>query len=363
MDNQFMKRALELAENGVGKTSPNPLVGAVIVKNGKIIGEGWHERFGQAHAEVNAVNNASESMEAATVYVTLEPCCHYGKTPPCTELLIEKKVGRIVIGTLDPNPLVAGKGAERLREAGVEVDIGALEQECQKQNEVFFHFMKTHRPFVVMKAAMSLDGKIAAPSGESKWITEEEARKDVQKLRNRYPAIMVGVGTVITDDPELTCRIEKGRNPVRIILDSGLRTPLSSKVLMDQKENTTWIVCTERASAERVKQVEALGVEVIRCRSRNNQIDLAELMEKLGQRSIDSILLEGGGTVNDSALKQGIVNKIILYVAPKIIGGETSRTFVGGQGITKLNQAYPLQIESMERIGEDLKIVAYRKEG
>ena len=363
MDNQFMKRALELAENGVGKTSPNPLVGTVIVKNGKIIGEGWHERFGQAHAEVNAVNNASESIESATVYVTLEPCCHYGKTPPCTELLIEKKVGRVVIGTLDPNPQVAGKGAARLREAGIQVSIGILEQECQKQNEVFFHFMKTHRPFVVMKSAMSLDGKIAAPSGESKWITEEEARQDVQLLRNRYSAIMVGVGTVITDDPELTCRMEGGRNPVRIILDSGLRTPLSSKVLTDQKENPTWIVCTERASEERAKQVKALGAEVIRCRSRNNQIDLADLMEKLGQRSIDSILLEGGGTVNDSALKQGIVNKIILYVAPKIIGGETSRTFVGGQGITRLSQAYPLQIESMERIGEDLKIVAYRKEG
>ena len=362
MDKEFMKRALDLAVNGIGKTNPNPLVGAVIVKDDRIIGQGWHERYGEAHAEVNAVKNALESIESSTVYVNLEPCCHFGKTPPCTELLIEKKVKRVVVGTMDPNLLVAGKGVERLREAGIQVTTGVLEQDCKELNEVFFHYIQKQRPFVVLKAAMSLDGKIAAPSGESKWITEEEARKDVQLLRNRYSAIMVGVETVIKDDPELTCRFEGGRNPVRIILDSSLRIPIDSRVLTDQGRNTTLLACTERASPENVKQREALGAKVIHCRSRNGRIDLVDLMDKLGDLSIDSILLEGGATVNESAIAQGIVNKLILYVAPKIIGGERSKTFVGGLGISRLDQAYPLRIESMEHVGEDMKITAYLKE-
>ena len=222
----YMARALKLAENGVGKTAPNPLVGAVVVKDGRIIGEGWHERFGQAHAEVNAVNHAEKaagSVADATIYVNLEPCCHYGKTPPCTELLIAKKLKRVVIGTLDPNPEVAGKGAERLRNAGIQVTAGVLEDESKELNEVFFHYIQTSMPFVVLKAAVSLDGKIAAYSGKSKWITGDAARAEVHGLRNRYTAVMAGVGTVITDDPELTCRMEGGRNPVRILLDSKLQ--------------------------------------------------------------------------------------------------------------------------------------------
>lgn len=362
MDKDFMKRALALAENGIGKANPNPLVGAVIVKGGRIIGEGWHERYGEAHAEVNAMKNAFENVEAATIYVNLEPCCHFGKTPPCTELLIEKKVKRVVVGTLDPNPLVAGKGVERLRASGIQVTTGVLEEECQQLNEVFFHYIQRKRPFVVLKAATSLDGKIAAPSGESKWITKEEARRDVQTLRNRYSAIMVGVETVIKDNPELTCRYEGGRNPVRIILDSSLRIPEGSRVLTDQGRNTTYLACTERASPEKVKQLGAFGAKVIPCRSRNGRIDLEDLVEKLGALSIDSILLEGGATVNESAIAQGIVNKLILYVAPKIIGGESSKTFVGGLGISSLDQAYQLRIESMERVGEDMKITAYLKE-
>ena len=381
MDIEFMKRALVLAENGAGKTNPNPLVGAVIVKDGKIIGEGWHERYGEAHAEVNAVRNAESgvvrsadagtvrnpegSVEGATVYVNLEPCCHYGKTPPCTDLLIAKKVKRVVVGTLDPNPLVAGNGVGKLREAGIEVTTGILKEECRKLNEVFFYYIRTRRPFIVLKAAMSLDGKIAASSGESKWITEEEARKDVQLLRNRYSGIMAGVETVIRDDPELTCRIESGRNPVRIILDSSLRIPPGSKVLKEQERNRTLIACTETASEEKAKKLEELGAGIIRCRTSSGRIDLKDLTEKLGGLKIDSILLEGGGTVNDSAIAQGIVNKLVLYVAPKIIGGEKSKTFVEGLGVSRLDQAYPLQIESMERVGEDMKITGYlkRREG
>lgn len=367
MDIGYMKRALELAENGAGKTNPNPLVGAVIVKDGRIIGEGWHEHYGQAHAEVNAVRNAEartagepeETLEGAEVYVNLEPCCHFGKTPPCTELLIEKRVKRVVIGTLDPNLLVAGKGVQRLREAGIEVAAGVLEKECRKCNEVFFHYIQTRRPFVVLKAAVSLDGKIAAPSGESKWITKEAARNDVQLLRNRYYAIMVGIETVIRDDPELTCRLEGGRNPVRIILDSNLRIPIDSRVLRDRQGGSALIACTENASPEQARRLKALGAKLLHCRSRNGHIDLEDLMEKLGNLSIDSILLEGGAAVNDSAFSQGIVDKIVLYVAPKIIGGEKAKTFVGGRGIESLSQAHPLHIESVEQIGEDLKITAY----
>ena len=362
MDRDYMGRALELAERGIGKTNPNPLVGAVIVKEGRIIGEGWHEHYGQAHAEVNAVKNAAESAEGATVYVNLEPCCHFGKTPPCTELLIREKVKRVVIGTLDPNPLVAGKGAQRLSEAGIEVVAGVMENECRRLNEVFFHYIQKRRPYVVMKAAMSLDGKIAAPSGESKWITEEAARKDVQLLRNRYSSVMVGVETVIRDDPELTCRLEGGRNPKRIILDSSLRIPPDSKVLKDPQGNPALLACTERAQAEHAERLRSQGAELLVCKSRNGCVDLQDLLEKLGALSIDSVLLEGGATVNESAFSQGVADKVVLYIAPKIIGGEKSKTFVGGQGIGRLDQAWPLRIDSMERVGEDLRIIAYRKE-
>lgn len=365
-DIRYMKRALELAEKGAGSTNPNPLVGAVIVKGDRIIGEGRHERYGGAHAEVNAIRSASGSVEGAVIYVNLEPCCHFGKTPPCTELLIRERVKRVVIGTPDPNPLVAGKGIQRLKEAGVEVTVGVLERECQKLNEVFFHYIQLRRPFVVLKAAMSLDGKIATPSGESKWITGDAARNDVQLLRNRYSAIMAGVGTVITDDPELTCRLEGSRNPLRIILDSSLRIPIGSKVMTGRQDshsgNNTMIACTESAPPDKAAHLRDLGTELVYCRSRNGCVDLADLMEKLGVRGVDSILLEGGAAVNDSAFAQGIVDKLILYIAPKIIGGEGSKTAVGGRGIGRLDQAHHLCIDSVERIGEDLKITAYPKE-
>lgn len=365
-DIRHMKRALELAEKSAGSTNPNPLVGAVIVKDGRIIGEGRHERYGGAHAEVNAVRSAPESVEGAVVYVNLEPCCHFGKTPPCTELLIRERVKRVVIGTSDPNPLVAGKGIQRLKEAGVEVTLGVLDQECRKLNEFFFHYIQHRRPFVILKVAMSLDGKIAAPSGESKWITGDAARNDVQLLRNRYFAIMAGIGTVINDDPELTCRLEGGRNPLRIILDSSLRIPPESKVMTGGLDghggNNTLIACTESAPPDKANHLRNLGAELVYCRSRNGRVDLADLMEKLGARGVDSILLEGGAAVNDSAFAQGIVDKLILYMAPKIIGGEGSKTAVGGQGIDRLDQAHHLRIDSVEQIGEDLKITAYPKE-
>ncbi|MDD4565169.1 MAG: bifunctional diaminohydroxyphosphoribosylaminopyrimidine deaminase/5-amino-6-(5-phosphoribosylamino)uracil reductase RibD [Eubacteriales bacterium] len=362
IDMEYMRRALALAENGIGKTSPNPLVGAVIVKNGRIIGEGWHEKYGEVHAEVNAVRNSVESVESAEIYVNLEPCCHYGKTPPCAELLIEKGIKRVVIGAPDSNPKVEGAGIKRLREAGVEVTVGVMEEECRKLNEVFFYYHEKRRPFVVVKTAISLDGKTTAPSGESKWITGEAARNEVQHLRNRYSAIMVGIGTVIKDDPELTCRLEGGKNPVRIILDSSLRIKRNSRVLTDQQRNPTIIACTDSASSERASEMEALGAKVLRCKSLGSHVDLEDLMDKLKELAIDSILLEGGSAVNDAAFSQGIASKVIMYIAPKIIGGEKSKTFAGGKGIDQLNQAYPVWIESIDRVGGDIKITAYLKE-
>jgi len=359
-----MKRALELAERGAGCTSPNPMVGAVIVKGGRVIGEGWHERAGGPHAEVNAVNRARESVEGAVVYVNLEPCSHYGRTPPCADMLIRERVKRVVAGTADPNPLVAGSGIRKLEAAGIEVSAGVLEKECKRLNEVFFHYIQSGRPFVVLKAAMSLDGKTAAPSGESKWITGEEARRDVHLLRNRYSAIMTGVETVIRDDPELTCRIEGGRNPLRVILDSRLRIPAGSRVLRRQAGDNggkTIIACTEDAPAEKAAELEARGAEILYCRSLDGRVDIEDLMQKLGGRGIDSVLIEGGAAVNASAFALGIVNKAVFYIAPKIICGEKSKTAAGGEGVARLEDAYPLVIDSVERVGEDLKVTAYRK--
>lgn len=362
MDEFYMNRALILAERGMGRVAPNPMVGAVIVKEGRIIGEGYHEQYGTHHAEVNAIHRAVESVEGATLYVNLEPCSHHGKTPPCADLIIEKRIKRVVIGNLDPNPLVSGRGKEKLDRAGIETVVGVLEKECRQLNEVFLHYITTGRPFVVLKSAISLDGKIATSSGESKWITEEAARKDVHTLRNRYTAIMVGVDTVIRDDPQLTCRLEYGKDPVRIIVDSNLRIPLDSQVLKNQESNRTIIAAIKTVSLESVCRVEATGAKVVLCESKKGRVDLADLMDQLGAMKIDSILLEGGASLNDSAFAQGIVQKLILYVAPKIIGGAASKTFVGGEGISRLDQAYPLQIGSMERIGEDMKITAYIKQ-
>lgn len=363
-DRQYMKRALELAEKGIGRTNPNPLVGAVIVKNGKIIGEGYHEKYGQAHAEVNAINRAVENVEGAVLYVNLEPCSHFGKTPPCADLIIEHKISRVVIGSLDPNPKVAGMGVEKLKNAGIHVEVGMLDEWCKRLNEVFLHYITTGTPYVVLKTAMSLDGKIATSSGESKWITGEPARSDVQRLRNQLTGIMVGVNTVIQDDPLLTCRMEGGRNPRRIIVDSRLRIPDTSQVLQNQQDNPTIIATIEEAGLncpQRIRQLEKTGAEIVLCKSLKNKVDLEDLMEKLGQRKIDSILLEGGAALNDSALAQGIVQKVISYIAPMIIGGEESKTPVGGKGITALNQAYKLTIDQVEPIGQDIKITAYRR--
>jgi len=355
-----MERALELAKKGTGKVNPNPLVGAIIVKNGEIIGEGYHECYGEAHAERNAVKNANESVEDSTIYVTLEPCAHYGKTPPCVDLIIEKKFKKVVIGMLDPNELVAGKSIEKLEKNGVEVVVGVKEEECKKLNEIFIKYITSKSPFVILKSGMSLDGKIATYSGKSKWITSKESREDAQNLRNRLNSIMVGVNTVITDDPELTCRINNDKKLIRIVVDTNLRIPLDSKVI-NNKDKLTIIATTLNSNENKKQALRDLGIKVIEVSEKNNKVNLKELLRKLGQEGIDSVLIEGGGTLNFSALEENIVDKVIFYIAPKILGGENSKSCIAGIGFSELNQAVNLKDISYRKIGEDLVVEGYIK--
>lgn len=354
-----MKLALENAQKGRGKVSPNPMVGAIIVKNKKIIGIGYHEFFGGNHAEVNAFKNATEDVEGATMYVTLEPCSHYGKTPPCADKIIEQKIKRVVVGSLDPNPLVAGKGIKKLKDADIEVKVGVLEKECIKLNEIFMKYIKTKEPFIVLKCAMSLDGKICTKTGESKWITGEEARKHVHETRNLLSGIMVGVDTAIKDNPKLTSRIDGGKNPVRIVVDSTLRIPLDSNVLTDELKDKTIIATTDYADIEKVKSIEDLGAKVLVIKSREKRVNLNALINKLGEMNIDSILLEGGGTLNFSALKERIVDKVQIYIAPKIIGGTLAKTPVEGEGIDELKNAFNIKDSKVSLLGDDILVEGY----
>ncbi|MCC5894675.1 MAG: bifunctional diaminohydroxyphosphoribosylaminopyrimidine deaminase/5-amino-6-(5-phosphoribosylamino)uracil reductase RibD [Alkalibacterium sp.] len=354
-----MKRALELAGKGRGFTSPNPMVGAVIVKNGKIIGEGYHKKAGEAHAEVNAIHSATESVEGATIYVTLEPCSHFGKTPPCSDLIIDKKFRKVVVAATDPNPLVSGSGIERIRKAGIEVITGVCEKESHQLNEVFNTYITTKLPFVVMKYAMSLDGKIATETGESKWISSEDSRKHAHHLRGHLSAIMVGIGTILKDDPRLTCRIPGYPNPTRIILDSKLRIPLDAAVLSNQHEAPSLILTTSQASEEKRTELEKKNIEVITVSELNGQIDLRKAMQVMGKKGIDSILLEGGGTVNASALSADIVSKLIVYIAPILIGGEHATAPIMGHGVQHMSDVYKIKHMEINRIKEDIHIEAY----
>ena len=356
-DRDYMLRAIELARGGLGWTSPNPLVGAVIVKNGRIIGEGYHERCGELHAERNAIASLTESAEGATLYVTLEPCCHYGKTPPCTEAILEQKIARVVIGSRDPNPLVAGKGAAILRAAGVRVEEDFMREECDALNPVFFHYITKKTPYVVMKYAMTADGKIAARTGDSKWITGESARKKVQELRHQYMGIMAGIGTVLADDPMLNVRVEGWKSPIRILCDSGLRIPLDGQIVKSAGKYRTIVAYADSENTEaKRKRLHEMGVETICCPDENNQVDLKKLMKYLGEEGIDSILLEGGGTLNDSALRAGIVQEVQAFIAPKLFGGMNSKTPVEGIGVRFPSEAVKLKCTDICQIGEDIRI-------
>ena len=354
-DEQFMHLALQLAQRGCGWTAPNPMVGAVIVKDGRIIGQGWHQRYGEPHAERNALAACTEDPRGATLYVTLEPCCHHGKQPPCTEAILAAGIAHVVVGSDDPNPLVAGKGIRQLRDHGVTVTEHCLQAECDRLNEVFFHYIQTKRPFVVLKYAMTLDGKIAAYTGASQWITGETARNHVQQQRHRYRGIMVGVGTVMADNPRLTCRLPGGRSPTRIICDTHLRTPLDANVITTARETPT-ILATCCTDPERQRPYEAAGCQVLCVEKQDGHVNLSQLMERLGEMQLDSILLEGGGTLNWAALESGIVQKVQAYVAPKLLGGRTAKTPVEGTGVPTPDQAFFLRNSRITQLGEDFLI-------
>ncbi len=354
-DTYYMRQALELAKLGCGYVAPNPMVGAVIVKDNKIIGQGYHRKYGDFHAERNALAECAESANGATLYVTLEPCCHYGRTPPCTEAIIEHAIRKVVIGSADPNPLVAGKGVQILKEHGIEVVEGVLQAECDLLNEVFFHYITTRTPFVVMKYAMTMDGKIATRTGESKWITGEAAREHVQKDRHRYTAIMAGIGTVLADDPLFTCRLPNGKSPVRIICDTVLRMPLNAKLVETANEVVTIIATCNTDKTEHEKYLER-GCDIIVLPKKKGHVDISRLMELLGERQIDSILLEGGANLNWSCLENGIVNKVQTYIAPKLFGGVDAKTPIEGVGIAHPSDCYHLVNQKIQVIGDDIRI-------
>ena len=356
-DQNYMLQAIQLAKQGEGWTNPNPMVGAVIVKNGRIIGKGYHKKCGELHAERNAIASLTESAEGATIYVTLEPCCHYGKTPPCTEAIIEQKIKRVVIGSRDPNPKVSGKGIKMLQEAGIEVIEDFMREECDRLNPVFFHYITTKTPYVVMKYAMTLDGKIATKTGASKWITGEAARAEVQHMRHRYMGIMAGIGTVLADDPMLNVRVEGWKSPIRILCDSGLRIPLDGQIVKSAGKYRTIVAYADSENTEaKRKRLHEMGVETICCPDENNQVDLKKLMKYLGEEGIDSILLEGGGTLNDSALQAGIVQEVQAFIAPKLFGGMNSKTPVEGIGVRFPSEAVKLKCTDICQIGEDIRI-------
>lgn len=357
-DRKYMARALELALRGLGHTRPNPMVGAVVVRDGRIIGEGWHEQFGGPHAEVNAFAHCSEDPEGATLYVSLEPCAHYGKTPPCVNLVIAKKVARVVIAMEDPNPLVAGKSIRKLKEAGISVTVGVLEEKAKKLNEVFLKYITDHKPFVLYKAAMSLDGKTACYTGESRWISGEASREEVHMLRGCYAGIMAGAGTIRADNPRLTARTKGFVDPVRIIVDGKLSVPPAAKVF--QEEGRVIIVTTSASGEGRRKDFEDMGAEIILADSEENgKVDLSAAMTGLYLKGIDGILLEGGAELAASAFKAGIVDKVRIYVSPMIIGGKEAPGLVGGQGAAAIPEAVKLKNISTEMSGEDLVIEAY----
>ncbi|MFA5284500.1 MAG: bifunctional diaminohydroxyphosphoribosylaminopyrimidine deaminase/5-amino-6-(5-phosphoribosylamino)uracil reductase RibD [Smithellaceae bacterium] len=354
-DEQYMKLALKLAARGKGLASPNPMVGAVLVKNGRIIGRGYHRCCGENHAEVNAIQSATENVAGSTIYVTLEPCCHHGKTPPCTDLIIRHKIARAVIGATDSNPLVSCRGISCLQSAGIDVTTGVLEKESRDQNEVFFHFMETGLPFVTVKYAQTLDGRIATATGHSQWISSPASLKFAHQLRACHDAILVGIGTVRKDNPTLTVRMVRGRNPVRIILDSGLAMPRDANVMQNLSQTPTWIVTTKNSSAPRFRELKAAGAELITVDAdEQNHADLKKLLPVLAARHISSILIEGGAQIITSALKDNLVNRLVTVIAPKIIGKGIEA--IGNLDIRSLNEAKILSMRKILKKGADVII-------
>ena len=361
MDTMYMKKALELAKKGTGQTSPNPLVGAVVVKNGNIVGTGYHKKSGEPHAEIIAIERAEALSRGADLYVNLEPCNHRGRTPPCTEAIIKAGIKRVFVAIRDPNPLVDGKGIGKLRENGVEVYEGLMEEEAFKTNEIFFKYIQTKQPFVALKTAISIDGKIATKTGESKWITGERARRHGHILRNTYDAILVGIGTVKKDNPRLTCRHpgKKGRNPIRIIVDSKLSIDHEARVFDTDVSAPTIIATTNQAPLPKLHQIQKKAKILII--NEGSQVNLRLLLKRLGEMEIISILVEGGSRINGSFISANLVDKYYCYIAPIIIGGDRAPGAFGGEGISVLTSASKLMDVSVKHLGEDLLLTGYLK--
>ncbi|MBI2876140.1 MAG: bifunctional diaminohydroxyphosphoribosylaminopyrimidine deaminase/5-amino-6-(5-phosphoribosylamino)uracil reductase RibD [Candidatus Tectomicrobia bacterium] len=364
-----MQAALALALKARGRTSPNPLVGAVIIQDGRIVGRGYHVCAGAPHAEVVALEEAGPQAAGATLYVNLEPCCHWGRTPPCTSALIRSGIQRVVVGMVDPNPRVSGKGIEQLQQAGIEVEVGLLEERARRDNEAFIKYITTGQPFVILKSAVSLDGKIATASRQSRWITSGRSRLESHKLRDQVDAILVGIETVLADDPQLTTRLwgRKGRDARKIVVDSVLRIPLEARVLPANATREDGqapaagviIATTARASSEKARQLEAKGAQVLRVGDRGGRVDLSELMRALGQQGIVSLLIEGGGEINAAALQAGLVDKVVFFIAPLLIGGGGAPGAVGGQGCACLEEAIRLERLEVKQLEADLMIQGY----
>ncbi|WP_226657315.1 bifunctional diaminohydroxyphosphoribosylaminopyrimidine deaminase/5-amino-6-(5-phosphoribosylamino)uracil reductase RibD [Pseudalkalibacillus hwajinpoensis] len=353
----FMNTAIEIARSTIGQTRPNPSVGCIIVNNGRIVGMGAHLKAGEGHAEIQALKMAGVESKGSTVYVTLEPCSHHGRTPPCADALIHAGVDEVYVASQDPNPLVAGKGVARLKSAGIKVTLGLLEEEALNLNRMFFHYISHKRPFVTLKAATTLDGKIASQTGDSKWITGEAARKDVHAFRHQHDAILVGIGTVLSDDPSLTTRYGQGISPIRIVLDRQLRIPEDAQVLNDQKAET-WILTTKQAT-QITNRTFPSHVQVIEVA--NPDLPIEDVLSILGDREITSVFVEGGSQVHGSFLESHAFQQVITYIAPKLIGGKKSPTAFGAEGFQTMSEAVDLNIDSVERIGEDIRIISSRR--
>ena len=364
-DHVYMKRALSLAARGKGKTSPNPMVGAVVVKHGRVVGEAYHLRAGQPHAEVLALEQAGQRARGGTLYVTLEPCCHSRKrTSPCVPLVIQAGLARVCVAMKDPNPQVSGKGITLLKLAGIDVAEGVLEEDARQLNERYQQWITTGRPFLILKGAMTLDGKIATHTGQSKWITSERARQDVHRLRSQVDAVMVGIGTVKADNPELSARgvrettpRRKGRQPVRVVLDSHLRIPINANVLTWVHEQPTIVCTTKVASPKKIETLKDRGVQVWIIPQKNGRVSLKATLGKLGKAGISSVLLEGGSMLNATALHEGLVNQVRLYVAPTLLGGQNAKSLIGGASPNSIKQAWKLVNPELKKIGQDWLVV------
>jgi len=358
---EYMKMTLELAKGGWGRTNPNPLVGAIIVKDSEIVAQGFHEVIGGAHAEAAAICNVKTDITGATIYVNLEPCSHYGRTPPCADAIIKAGIKRVVVGMVDPNPKVSGNGIEKLRNEGIEVVTGVLDNEARKLNEIFIKYITKKRPFVIMKTAMTLDGKIASACGDSKWITGESSRQYVHHVRDRVSAIMVGIGTVLKDNPFLTTRLKNktGSDCYKVIVDSCGRIPLESNMLNSDSQKGVILATTSRIDKQKEDSLIKKGVNIIKVDGADGNVDLDKLMDELYKLEIDSILLEGGGSLNAAALRCGIVDKVMSFIAPKIVGGSDAVTPVEGDGILYMKDSIRLSDISVSRFDNDILIEGY----